>query len=103
MLDYLITVAAHLRALHNYDGLMQVLSALHSAPIQKLKRAWAVRSLFLFEIMTLIPLQLVNRKSMEVLEKLTELMSNLSHYKTYYDAYYALDQNIPALPLSCMS
>lgn len=64
---------------------MQVLSALHSSPIQKLKRAWA----------------LVNKRSVEVFEKLTELMSNLSHYKTYYDTYTALDPATPALPLMC--
>lgn len=42
-IEYWIQVGDELRRLHNYCGVMNILSALHNANVGRLSAAWAVR------------------------------------------------------------
>eukprot|EP01128_Nolandella_sp_AFSM9_P004527 TRINITY_DN2042_c0_g1_i3.p1 TRINITY_DN2042_c0_g1~~TRINITY_DN2042_c0_g1_i3.p1 ORF type:complete len:1421 (+),score=346.70 TRINITY_DN2042_c0_g1_i3:484-4263(+) len=85
-IEFFISVAKNLEQLRNYDGLMQVLSSLHSSTIGKLKQSWIN----------------INKKSQEQFDRLTELMSNLGHYKNYTEAFGKIPESTPAIPFVSM-
>jgi CRP-like cAMP-binding protein/methylglyoxal synthase len=81
----LIKLGKAFQHLHNYSGVLQVVTALSNSAINKLKGAWA-----------LIP---AKSKDMILLEELTETVSPLGHYKKYRDAFAARPANEPCLPI----
>jgi len=97
-----------LEQIHNYNGVIQVLSSLHTSTISKLKQSWEVsfltfrfspipRILFLIDYL----LKLVPRDKRAFFDRMTALMSNLGHYKAYHDQLYALPDETPCIPLIC--
>ncbi|KAG1055574.1 hypothetical protein G6F46_001908 [Rhizopus delemar] len=66
-LNYWIKVASRCHELKNYQTLKAVISALGTPPIQRLKQSWSF----------------VPKKSMNLLEEMTELMSEASNYEKY--------------------
>ena len=85
ILAHVISVASALEGMHNYNGVIQMLSALHSATICKLKQAW----------------ELVPKDKRAAFERVTTLMSNTGHYKAYHDELHALAPDTPCIPLIC--
>jgi CRP/FNR family cyclic AMP-dependent transcriptional regulator len=81
----LIKVGKAFQVIHNYSGVLQVVTALSNSAINKLKGAWA-----------LIPSK---SKDMIALEELTDTVSPLGHYKKYRDAFAARPANEPCLPI----
>ncbi|KAG1467887.1 hypothetical protein G6F56_004157 [Rhizopus delemar] len=66
-LNYWIKVASRCHDLKNYQTLKAVISALGTPPLQRLKQSWSF----------------VPKKSMNLLEEMTELMSETSNYERY--------------------
>lgn len=81
----LIKLGKCFQAIHNYSGVLQVVTALSNSAINKLKSAWA-----------LIP---AKSKDMLTLEELSDIVSPLGHYKKYRDAFAARPGNEPCLPI----
>lgn len=85
LIGKLIKLGKAFQRLHNYSGVLQVVTALSNSAINKLKGAWA-----------LIP---AKSKDVMILEELTEIVSPLGHYKKYRDAFAARPANEPCLPI----
>lgn len=68
-INHWIKVAGKCHELKNYQTLKAVISALGTPPIQRLKRSW----------------QFIPKKSMNLLEELSDLMSEASNYGKYRD------------------
>jgi len=81
----LIKLGKAFQAIHNYSGIMQVVTALSNSAVNKLKGSWA-----------LIP---AKSKDMLALEELTDLASPLGHYKKYRDAFASRPPTEPCLPI----
>ncbi|KNC54245.1 uncharacterized protein AMSG_12312, partial [Thecamonas trahens ATCC 50062] len=67
LIKYYVAVARHLLALDNFNGIMEVLSALHSAAISRLKLTWAA----------------VEPKVVEEFESISAIMSTSSNFGAY--------------------
>lgn len=81
----LIKLGKAFHAMHNFSGVLQVVTALSNSAVTKLKGSWA-----------LIP---AKSKDMVTLEELTDLVSPLGHYKKYRDAFASRPPNEPCLPI----
>jgi CRP-like cAMP-binding protein len=81
----LIKLGKCFQAIHNYSGVLQVVTALSNSAVSKLKSAWA-----------LIP---AKSKDMLAFEELSDLVSPLGHYKKYRDAFASRPANEPCLPI----
>lgn len=82
VITHFIRVAKHFNKLRNYNGIMQVLSSLHSSSISRLKQSWS----------------LIQPKYKQVFDELTEMMSNANNFKTYREIYASNDENDPCIP-----
>ena len=77
-----IKTAKYLEKLKNYNGVMQVLSSLHSSAISRLKQSWA----------------LIPPKANAHFNRITALMSNLSNFKVFRESYSSLEEDEPCIP-----
>eukprot|EP01124_Arcella_intermedia_P009174 TRINITY_DN15952_c0_g1_i1.p1 TRINITY_DN15952_c0_g1~~TRINITY_DN15952_c0_g1_i1.p1 ORF type:complete len:1775 (-),score=412.71 TRINITY_DN15952_c0_g1_i1:1327-5910(-) len=82
-ISYFIHILQHLEQLKNFNGIIHVLSSLHSSTIGKLKGAWL----------------LLGKKEKESFDRITQLMSNYYHYRNYNEALSQVDENTPCIPL----
>ncbi len=64
-----VKLAKRLLALHNYNGLMEVISGLNNSSVQRLKSVW----------------KQLDEKTLQSFEELEELMDVKQNYKTYRD------------------
>eukprot|EP01100_Stratorugosa_tubuloviscum_P012523 TRINITY_DN597_c0_g2_i10.p1 TRINITY_DN597_c0_g2~~TRINITY_DN597_c0_g2_i10.p1 ORF type:complete len:877 (+),score=349.05 TRINITY_DN597_c0_g2_i10:674-3304(+) len=71
IIQYLIVLANKLLALNNFNGVMEVLSALHNTAIDRLKQSWAM----------------IPSKEQEEFERLSKLMAPKNNYKDYRTAF----------------
>jgi len=78
-----IHIGKELLEMRNYNGVMNILTAIHSATIGRLKTAWAG-----------VP----NREKKDF-EDLTESLSLLGHYKNYRETLKTLPPSTPCIPL----
>eukprot|EP01125_Pyxidicula_operculata_P006043 TRINITY_DN2111_c0_g1_i1.p1 TRINITY_DN2111_c0_g1~~TRINITY_DN2111_c0_g1_i1.p1 ORF type:complete len:1230 (-),score=380.39 TRINITY_DN2111_c0_g1_i1:146-3835(-) len=78
-----IRIGKELLEMRNYSGVMNILTALHSAPIGRLKNAW----------------NLVPSKEKKDFEDLTDSLSLLGHYKNYRETVKNLPASTPCIPL----
>ena len=67
MIEYFVAMASEFVALNNFNGIMEVLSALHSASISRLKRTWAA----------------VDPKVIAEFESISAIMSTTSNFGRY--------------------
>jgi len=83
----IIHLGVKCNALNNFNAVMEVLSALCSAAIARLKQSWAVRfytyAPFRKAIFNEFVEQLLSNKSNEDFEKLSKLMSPKSNFSVY--------------------
>lgn len=77
-----IKTAKYFEQLKNYNGVMQVLSSLHSSAISRLRQSWG----------------LITPKAKAHFDRLTALMSNLSNFKTFRETFSALEPEEPCIP-----
>jgi len=82
-LEFWISVGDHLRTLHNYSGLMNILSALHNASIGRLTNAWGD----------------LKKQDKDLFDSLTDSVSLLGHYKNYREKLKSIDSATPVIPL----
>eukprot|EP01125_Pyxidicula_operculata_P005664 TRINITY_DN1986_c0_g1_i1.p1 TRINITY_DN1986_c0_g1~~TRINITY_DN1986_c0_g1_i1.p1 ORF type:complete len:2857 (+),score=968.14 TRINITY_DN1986_c0_g1_i1:65-8635(+) len=83
VISFFINVLQNLESMNNFNGIIQVLSSLHSSTIGKLKKSW----------------ELVGKKERETFDRITELMSNVSHYKAYREVLSTLHDYQPCIPI----
>jgi CRP-like cAMP-binding protein len=79
---HFVKTAKYLEQLRNYNGVMQVLSSLHSSAVSRLKQSWA----------------LITPKVKGHFDRLTSLMSNLGNFKVFRETYSALEPEEPCIP-----
>jgi len=78
-----IRIGKELSELRNFAGVMNVLTALHSGCIGRLKSAW----------------EQVPKREISDFEELTEELSVLGHYKKYRETLKDLPVSVPCIPL----
>jgi len=78
-----IHIGKELLEMRNYNGVMIILTALHSATIGRLKTAWAA----------------VKNSEKKDFEDMTESLSLLGHYKNYRETLRTLPPSTPCIPL----
>lgn len=84
-LSLFIHAMQHLELLRNYNGLIHVLSSLHSSTISKLKQSW----------------EMVPKRDKELFDRLTALMDTSFHYKAYNETLRTISNEQPTIPLVC--
>jgi CRP-like cAMP-binding protein len=82
LIELFIKTAKHLFTLQNFNGVMTVLSSLHSSSISRLDQTWA----------------LVSQKQKEVFEQLTNDMSSQRNFKAYRDLLAKVNPTTPCIP-----
>jgi CRP-like cAMP-binding protein len=82
LIELFIKTAKHLFTLQNFNGVMAVLSSLHSSSISRLQQTWA----------------LVSQKQKEVFEQLTNTMSSQRNFKTYRELLATVNPSTPCVP-----
>eukprot|EP01125_Pyxidicula_operculata_P015566 TRINITY_DN5298_c0_g1_i1.p1 TRINITY_DN5298_c0_g1~~TRINITY_DN5298_c0_g1_i1.p1 ORF type:complete len:1157 (-),score=176.02 TRINITY_DN5298_c0_g1_i1:1379-4849(-) len=82
-ISFFIQVMQELEILKNFNGIIQVLSSLHSSTISKMKTVWS----------------LIPKKEKETFQTITNLMSNVNHYRAYHHALSQIDSSTPCIPL----
>jgi CRP-like cAMP-binding protein len=82
LIEMFIKTAKHLFALQNFNGVITVLSSLHSSSISRLEQTWA----------------LVSQKQKEVFEQLTNDMSSQRNFKAYRDLLAKVNPTTPCIP-----
>eukprot|EP01125_Pyxidicula_operculata_P015504 TRINITY_DN5265_c0_g1_i2.p1 TRINITY_DN5265_c0_g1~~TRINITY_DN5265_c0_g1_i2.p1 ORF type:complete len:1520 (+),score=363.72 TRINITY_DN5265_c0_g1_i2:326-4885(+) len=83
MISRFICVLHHLHLMSNFNGMIHILSSLHSSTVQKLKSTWAS----------------VSKSERDNFERLTNVMSNEKHYASYRSQLAKLEPNDPVVPL----
>eukprot|EP01096_Ripella_sp_DP13-Kostka_P008388 TRINITY_DN311_c2_g4_i1.p1 TRINITY_DN311_c2_g4~~TRINITY_DN311_c2_g4_i1.p1 ORF type:complete len:555 (-),score=187.91 TRINITY_DN311_c2_g4_i1:108-1772(-) len=80
VLSSFISLAVELRAMNNYNALMEVLGGLNNVAVQRMKKTWAV----------------VMEKQEQTWNELNDLMDSVNNYRSYREA---LSQStLPAVP-----
>eukprot|EP01102_Stenamoeba_stenopodia_P007490 TRINITY_DN2096_c0_g3_i1.p1 TRINITY_DN2096_c0_g3~~TRINITY_DN2096_c0_g3_i1.p1 ORF type:complete len:776 (+),score=181.92 TRINITY_DN2096_c0_g3_i1:1533-3860(+) len=83
LLTTFIKIAEKCENVRNYNGLMEVISSLHSAPISRLKHSW----------------KLVSTKTQDTFTYLSDLMSPFRSYQKYRSvASQQINANVPFIP-----
>eukprot|EP01126_Amoeba_proteus_P057125 TRINITY_DN7248_c0_g2_i1.p1 TRINITY_DN7248_c0_g2~~TRINITY_DN7248_c0_g2_i1.p1 ORF type:complete len:1107 (+),score=252.97 TRINITY_DN7248_c0_g2_i1:576-3896(+) len=82
-ITFWIRVGKELLDLRNYNGVMNILTSLHSATISRLRQAWGV----------------IKKQDKEIFDQLTESLSLLGHYKNYRETLKTLAPSTPVVPL----
>jgi hypothetical protein len=82
LISRFIKIAVALRGLNNYNGVMEILSSLHSSAISRLKLSWNE----------------VSKKDKDSFEEITTLMSNMGNFKQYRELYASISDDEPCLP-----
>lgn len=79
-----IQIGMRLKELSNFNGVMEVISSLHSAAISRLKQSWAV--LYFLVVCILIPKKLLPSNILENFSTLNQLMTPNENFKPYREA-----------------
>eukprot|EP01102_Stenamoeba_stenopodia_P019992 TRINITY_DN765_c0_g1_i2.p1 TRINITY_DN765_c0_g1~~TRINITY_DN765_c0_g1_i2.p1 ORF type:complete len:733 (-),score=247.38 TRINITY_DN765_c0_g1_i2:175-2373(-) len=79
-LERFITIAKHLRELHNYNAVQEILSGLHSSATHRLKKTWDA----------------VNKKLKKEFALLEKLMANDNNYASFRSALHS--ESPPCIP-----
>eukprot|EP01117_Protostelium_nocturnum_P015986 TRINITY_DN6244_c0_g1_i1.p1 TRINITY_DN6244_c0_g1~~TRINITY_DN6244_c0_g1_i1.p1 ORF type:complete len:1910 (-),score=646.75 TRINITY_DN6244_c0_g1_i1:731-6460(-) len=82
LIDYFINLASKFLELHNYNGIMQVLTSLYSEAVMCLAASWLE----------------IPKKSLETFENLSKLMSPQWNYRNYHAALVEAGEDTPIIP-----
>lgn len=82
LISKFIRIAVALKSLNNYNGVMEILSSLHSSAVSRLKLSWNE----------------VSKKDKDSFDEITNLMSNMGNFKLYRELYASLPEEEPCLP-----
>jgi len=86
LIQNFIKCAKQLSQLQNFNGVMEVLSSLHSSSVSRLQQTW----------------DLVPSKLKDIFEELTTMMSSQKNFKTYREMLTNIDSSIPCIPFLAM-
>lgn len=75
-----VTIAMHLRELHNYNSVQEILAGLTTSPVHRLKKTWAT----------------MDPKIVEQFESLRKLMSSDGNYEAFRNALHS--ESPPSIP-----